>query len=126
MFNRDLVEYDATDCDGWDDRGHFTKTVSWYPLLDHLHNMLIDAADDCLTYASNESEDIWWGIYTTHLIERESDMDCRYHENPDENDFEQFVTVVRMEDPIERRAEFATWLEEEFPEREEDDNDCGE
>lgn len=126
MFNPNLVEYDATDCDGWDDRGHFTRTVSWFPIFGHLHETLIDAAHDCLTYAAHESEDIWWGIYTTHIISCEEAMDCRWHEAPDENDLERFVETVKLVDPIEIRSEFTGWLEEEFPEREEDDDDCGE
>lgn len=126
MFNPDLVEYDATDCDGWDDRGHFTRTVSWFPIFGHLHETLMDAAHDCLTYAPHESEDIWWGIYTTHIISCEEAMDCRWHEAPDENDLERFVETVKLVDPIEMRLEFTGWLEEEFPEREEDDDDCGE
>jgi hypothetical protein len=52
-------------------------------------------------------------------------MDCKYHHAPDEHDLERFVQTVLIEDPIEIRAEFTEWLEDEFPEREEDDDDCG-
>lgn len=126
MFNPDLVEYDATDCDGWDDRGHFTRTVSWFPIFGHLHETLMDAAHDCLTYAAHESEDIWWGIYTTYLISCEEGTGCKWHQAPDDSDLERFVEIVKLVDPDEMRFEFTSWLEEEFPEREEDDDDCGE
>jgi len=125
MFNPDLVEYDSNDCDGWDDRGHYTKTVSWFPIFGHLHDTLTSAADDCQAYAPNEPDYIWWGILTTHLIACESAMDCKYHQAPDEHDLERFVQTVLLDDPIEIRAEFTEWLEDEFPEREEDDDDCG-
>jgi len=125
MFNPDLVEYESNDVDGWDDRGHYTSTISYYPLIGPLHDTLMSAAEDCLLYVPNASRDIWWGILTTHLIELEHQMECRYHQAPEVDDLDLFTSITECGDPIDMRCEFTTWLEDEFPEREEDDDDCG-
>lgn len=122
MFNIDVVEYEPIDVDDWDTRGHYTREAGYYPLITPLYECLMFSAECCLLYAPNESPDIWWGILTTHLIELEHRMGCTFHQSPTQDDLDLFVSITECEDTIHMQCEFFSWIEEQFPDRENDDS----
>jgi hypothetical protein len=121
MFNPDLVEYESTDRDDWDDRGHFTYSVGEYPLLGIVHEALVNAYECCIEHAPDADFATVAGILTTHMIEAEASEKVRHHP-VDVDDIETLCVLIRdCTDETEALTEIRAWLEDMFPERETDE-----
>jgi hypothetical protein len=133
MFNNALVEEDWTEVDGWDSRGHFTSTTARFVMRGTLQNAIYLAFCDCIDHGLHTLNDVG-GVLLTHLEDIREGMQAKgtLCDIDDIDSFEGLLMDTSNPDGLDvdpdARKEMAMgmideWLEEEFPDEEDESPD---